>query len=77
MLALAHSAAMLGVDVAALQVKINEGALYPVLAVQGNVTQQYDFSQTIKQQFSASVLGQVTIPIYQGGKEYSTIRQSK
>ena len=28
-------------------------------------------------QITASVLGQLTIPIYQGGAEYSTIRQAK
>jgi outer membrane protein len=69
--------AMLGVDVAIWTVKINEGALYPTVQFQGNVQQQYAFSPIITNQFSASALGQVTIPIYQGGKEYSTIRQSK
>src|SRR5262249_53435413 len=73
----AVTAAMLGVDVAALQVKINEGSLYPTLAVQGSVTQQYEFSPIIVNQFNAQLLGQVTVPMYQGGKEYAQIRQSK
>ena len=71
------TAAMLGVDVAALQVKINEGALYPTVTVTGNVQRQWDASAPIANQFSASVIGQVSVPIYQGGAEYSNIRQSK
>lgn len=71
------SAAMYGVDVAQLQVKIAEGALYPVLTVQGNVQQRYNSSISSTQAFSASAVAQLVIPIYQGGVEYSLIRQSK
>ena len=71
------TAAMYGVDVAYLQVKINEGALFPNLSLQGNV-QQASFPQLqVVQQFTASIVGQLTIPIYQGGGEYSLVRQSK
>ncbi len=38
------TAAMYGVDVALLQVKISEGALYPTVDVQGNVQQRWDVS---------------------------------
>jgi outer membrane protein len=71
------TSAMYGVDVAFLQVKINEGALFPNLTLQG--TAQYSqFPQlSIVHQFTTSVIGQLTIPIYQGGGEYSLIRQSK
>jgi outer membrane protein len=71
------TSAMYGVDVAALQIKINEGALYPTLAVQGSVQQRYDTSPTTLRTFSAALVTQLTIPIYQGGTEYSLIRQSK
>jgi outer membrane protein len=71
------TAAMYGVDVATLQVKIAEAALYPVVTLQGNVQRAHDPTAHIADQFSASVLGVVTIPIYQGGGEYSTIRQAK
>jgi outer membrane protein len=71
------TAAMYGVDVAALQVKVAEGALYPVLTLQTSVQRNHDPQLGITEQFSASVVGAVTIPIYQGGGEYSTIRQSK
>jgi outer membrane protein len=71
------TAAMYGIDVQLLQVKINEGALYPTVTLQGNVTQRYGTSVVTSQAFSASVVGLVSIPIYQGGQEYALIRQSK
>jgi outer membrane protein len=71
------TAAMYGVDVALLQVKISEGALYPTVIVQGNVQQRWDVSATAAESWQASAVGQVTVPIYQGGGEYSLIRQNK
>jgi outer membrane protein len=71
------TAAMFGIDVNYLQVKINEGALLPVVTVQGSVQQSYEQTMTIFRSFGASVIGQVSIPVYQGGAEYALIRQSK
>jgi outer membrane protein len=71
------AAAMFGIDVALLQVKINESALLPTLTGQINVQKNWEVSPTILQQFTASAIGQLTIPIYQGGQEYSLIRQAK
>jgi outer membrane protein len=71
------TAAALGVDVALLQVKINEGALYPTVTVQGSVTKSLDVSPIVPSQLSYLVLGTVSVPLYQGGSEYATIRQSK
>jgi outer membrane protein len=70
-------AAMYGVDVAELAVKISEGALYPNLSVVASASQGWEPAAFIVRQTQASVLGQLTVPIYQGGGEYSTIRQSK
>jgi outer membrane protein len=70
-------AAMYGVDVAELAVKVSESALYPNLALVGSVARNYDPANTINRETQASVVGQLTIPIYQGGGEYSAIRQSK
>ena len=71
------TAAMYGIDVAYLQVKVNEGSLYPSLVLQGTV-QQFNSPQLgITNQFSASVTGQLNVPLYQGGGEFSLIRQSK
>jgi outer membrane protein len=71
--------AMFNVDAALLQVKIAEGSLYPTLSLQANAQQTNGStaSPNTLQSSSASVMGQLTIPIYQGGSEYSLIRQAK
>ena len=70
-------AAMYGVDIAGLAVKISEGALYPNLSVTASALQGWQPSFETIRSTQAAVLGQLTVPIYQGGGEYSTIRQSK
>jgi outer membrane protein len=70
-------AALYGVDVAQLQVKIAEGALLPTLALQGSVQQQ-TFSNIITPSlFLGTAMLNLTVPIYQGGAEYSAIRLDK
>src|ERR1700704_5235978 len=71
------TAAMFGIDVTYLQTKINEGALLPTVTLQGSVQQSYEQTETIFRSFGASVIGQLSIPVYQGGAEYALIRQSK
>jgi outer membrane protein len=73
------TSAMYNVDIAALQVKIAEGALYPTVAAVGNVQKSYGSTSalTLVETLSASLAAQLTVPIYQGGAEYSAIRQSK
>jgi outer membrane protein len=71
------TAAMYGIDVSHLQVKVAEGALFPTVSLQANVQQGYAQQLTIQKQFFASAIAQVTVPIYQGGAEYALIRQSK
>jgi outer membrane protein len=70
-------AASYGVDIAELSVRINEGALYPNIGLVASVSQNYNATYNVDKQFLASVVGQLTIPIYQGGGEYASIRQSK
>jgi outer membrane protein len=67
------------VDVALQAVKVAEGALYPTVSVQGNYTQNWlsTSSLSVMNEYNASVLGTLSVPIYQGGAEYSLIRQSK
>src|SRR5262249_8131909 len=67
------TAAMYGVDVAFLQVKINEGALYPTVNLNASAQQSAFPQLQVVNQFTASVTGQLTVPIYQGGQEYSLI----
>jgi outer membrane protein len=71
--------AMYNVDVALQQVKIAEGALSPTLAAVGNVQKNFGSTQSLAvlEQLQASVAAQLTVPIYQGGAEYSAIRQAK
>jgi outer membrane protein len=72
------TAAMYGIDVNFLQVKINEGALLPTVSLQASVQDAYQPQfATIQKEFTASAVAQVSVPIYQGGGEYSLIRQSK
>jgi outer membrane protein len=71
------TSAMYGVDVSFLQVKINEGALLPVVSAQISAQQQSEPFPGLTNEFNGMVAGNVTIPIYQGGSEYSLIRQSK
>jgi outer membrane protein len=70
-------AAMYGVDVAELAVKISEGALYPNLGLTAAYTQSYDTQPQSLRQTNVSILGQLTVPIYQGGGEYSATHQNK
>jgi len=71
------TAAMFGIDVNFLQVKINEGALLPTVTFQAAVQQSYEQTLTTYQALGASAIAQLSIPVYQGGAEYSLIRQSK
>jgi outer membrane protein len=71
------TAAMFGIDVNYLTVKVNEGALLPTVSLQASVQQSYEQQQTIFRSFGASAVAQIAAPIYQGGAEYSLIRQSK
>jgi outer membrane protein len=71
------TAAMFGIDVSFLQVKVNEGALLPSVSVTASAQQGWEQSISAPRQFIASGLASITVPIYQGGAEYSLIRQSK
>jgi outer membrane protein len=70
-------AAAYGVDIAELAVKVNEGSLYPNLALTASASENYFPVYTTGKQFIGTVGGVLTIPIYQGGGEYSAIRQAK
>jgi outer membrane protein len=71
--------AMFNVDAALFQVKIAEGSLYPTFNIVGSATKGYGSTANLNslESFNASVGGQLSVPVYQGGSEYSTIRQAK
>jgi len=67
-----------GVDAAALQVKIAEGALYPTIGLSAGISNQYDVNGIPGfHLLSGQIMGQINIPIYQGGAEYAATRQAK
>jgi outer membrane protein len=71
---------MYNVDVALLQVKVAEGALYPTVQAVGNVQKNFGASPNslaVLESLSGTLAAQLTVPLYQGGAEYSTIRQAK
>jgi outer membrane protein len=71
------TAALYGVDVAQLQIRIAEGALWPSLTGQYSVQQQI-FPEILQPKlFTDSVALNLSVPIYQGGAEYSAIRLNK
>ena len=74
----AISGSLHGVDAAQLQVKIAEGALYPTIGLSASVSQQYDVNgEPGIHILSGQLMGNITIPIYQGGAEYAETRQAK
>jgi outer membrane protein len=70
-------AAAYGVDIAELAVRVNEGSLYPNLALTASASENSYPVYTTTKQFIGTVGGLLTIPLYQGGGEYSAIRQAK
>ncbi len=75
----AVTVAMFNIDAAVMQVKIAESSLYPTLNMVGSAQKGYGSatSLTTIESFAGSIAGQLTIPVYQGGTEYATIRQAK
>ncbi len=75
----AVAAAQYNVDVALRQVKVAEGALYPTVSVQGSFEKNLTPVGSLNtiEGYDASILGMLTVPVYQGGAEYSAIRQAK
>lgn len=71
-------AALHAADSAALAVKIAEGALYPTVNLTGNVQRRYDqLNVRDSRVATASIVGSLSMPIYDGGVSYASIRQAK
>lgn len=67
------------VDAAEAGVKVAEAALLPTASVGGQVIQSLDsyFGYPHTRQFGGQALATLNVPLYQGGGEYTAIRQSK
>jgi len=70
-------AAQYNVDTAEYQVKVAEGALLPTLSLNTTFSKTYQTTQSALESMTGSVIGQLSVPIYQGGAEYSAVRQAK
>jgi outer membrane protein len=70
-------AALHNVDAADIAVRVAEADLYPTLTATGTVSQRYGVQSPEDRRTSASIVGQLTIPIYEGGQVYSRTRQAK
>jgi len=73
------TAALHAVDSAALQVKVAEGALYPSLGATAAVSQRWDGQGATagSGQVDATIGAFLSVPIYEGGVDYSKTRQAK
>jgi outer membrane protein len=71
------AAAQYTVDAAAMAVKAAEGSLYPTVTLESSVQRRWDVQPGVTDQLTGTVLGRVAVPIYNGGAEYSLIRQNK
>jgi len=74
----AIQAAFHSVDAAELQVKIAEGVLYPTVGITGAVERAQNASGIPGSNFTnASVLAQVSVPLYAGSDAFAHVRQAK
>ncbi|MGY2844808.1 outer membrane protein [Bradyrhizobium sp. USDA 4503] len=75
----AVTAAGFDVDVASTSIRVAESSLMPNVSVQGSVSRSRDTDTTLGSfgTDQASVIGQVTQPIYDGGTAASQTRQTK
>jgi outer membrane protein len=67
------------VDVATVSIKLAESSLLPSMSVQGSVSRSFQSDPTLSTMATdqASVMGQVNVPIYDGGTASSQTRQAK
>jgi outer membrane protein len=75
----AVTAAGYDVDVASTTIRVAESSLLPLITLQGNASHSVDSDSTLStfRTDQASILGQMTAPIYDGGTAASQTRQAK
>jgi outer membrane protein len=72
-------ASLHGVDSAHLNIKVIEGALYPTVGLTGQASQRFDLTgEPVPNAYlTASLMGQISVPVYDGGANYASTRQAK
>jgi outer membrane protein len=75
----AVTAAGFDVDVASTTIRVAESSLLPTITLQGNASHSVDSDSTLStfRTDQASILGQMTAPLYDGGTAASQTRQAK
>ena len=73
----AIQAAVHNADTAAFNVKVVEGELLPTVQLEASTSRQWDTGLGANDNVSGSVVGRVTIPLYEGGQVYSRVREAK
>jgi len=73
----AIKSAQFAVDASLANVKVAEAALSPTLTLNGQASSDYNSTENSERQTAASATLNLTVPIYQGGSEFATIRQNK
>jgi outer membrane protein len=69
--------ALHAVDAQLLQVKIVEGELYPTVSASATASRRYDTAYRKDTRNTATVLGQISVPLYDGGSAFSRTRAAK
>ena len=64
-------------DAAKSDIRLSEGSLYPEVNLSAGVQRAYEASQEDLTSDSAEILAQVTVPLYQKGAVYSSVRAAK
>lgn len=64
-------------DAAKSDIRLSEGSLYPEVNLSAGVQRAYEASQEDLTADSAEILAQVTVPLYQKGAVYSSVRAAK
>ncbi|WP_417833782.1 TolC family outer membrane protein [Thalassospira xiamenensis] len=64
-------------DAAKSDIRLSEGSLYPEVNLSAGVQRAYEASQEDMTSDSAEILAQVTVPLYQKGAVYSSVRAAK
>ena len=71
-------AARFTAEAAKLNIKLIEGQLYPTIGVTGSLTRRNDaITSPGTNTTTASIVGSLSVPIYEGGAVYASVRQAK
>jgi len=71
------SASRFALDAAQLQVRVLESEFMPRVGVRGSVSHRYDGQRRGDRSTNASIVAQLTVPLYQGGETSARVRQAK